>query len=126
MANNYTAVPHEYLEEFEVLTDAEFGRLLRGLLRYSRDGVAIEASGNERFYVRRVMTQEDVNAQHYAASAQRRHELALRGAEARWHGRSDAGACPGIKTDAGDAGTEQYRAVQARIEQIRAEQRNKV
>ena len=85
MANNYTAVPHAYLEEFEALTDEEFGRLLRGLLRYSRDGTAIEARGNERFYVRRVMAQEDVMREKYAGLCDRRREAGRLGAMARWH-----------------------------------------
>ena len=84
MANNYTAVPHAYIEEFEPLTDEEFGRLLRALLRYSRDGTAIEPVGNERFYVRRVMTQEDVMREKYAELCERRREAGRLGAAARW------------------------------------------
>ena len=38
MARDYTAVPWEYLDEMEELTDEEFGRLIRALLLYSQRG----------------------------------------------------------------------------------------
>ena len=85
MANNYCAVPHAYLDECETLTDEEFGRLVRALLRYSRDGEAIDLSGNERFFARRMMNQEDVNALRYAEIAEKRREAGRRGAAAKWH-----------------------------------------
>ncbi len=52
MGRTYVALLHEYLEEMEELTDEEFGRLCRGLLRYSATGEVFEPSGNERFFVR--------------------------------------------------------------------------
>jgi len=85
MANNYCAVPHIYLDECEELTDAEFGRLMRALLRYSRDGEVIELDGNERFFARRMMVQEDVNARHYAELSAKRSEAGRLGALSRWH-----------------------------------------
>ena len=85
MANNYCAVPHVYLDECEALTDEEFGRLMRSLLRYSRDGEAIELAGNERFFARRMMNQEDVNAARYADISAKRSEAGRLGALARWH-----------------------------------------
>lgn len=84
MANNYCAVPHVYLDECETLTDEEFGRLVRALLRYSRDGEAIELTGNERFFARRVMNQEDVNRAHYDEAARKRKERSEKAAAARW------------------------------------------
>ena len=48
MANNYTAVPHAYLDECEELTDAEFGRLMRALLKYGSGGGDTELPGLER------------------------------------------------------------------------------
>jgi len=59
MARNYAALPHEYLEEMEMLSDAEFGRLCRALLRYSRDRETPTLSGNERIIFPRVRMQED-------------------------------------------------------------------
>ena len=85
MANNYCAVPHIYLEECEALTDEEFGRLMRALLRYSSTGEAIDLEGNERFFARRMMVQEDVNTAHYAAVSEKRREAGRLGAISRWH-----------------------------------------
>lgn len=59
MARNYAALPYDYLEEMEALNDAEFGRLTRALLAYSMTGEQIALCGNERFYAKRVMSQED-------------------------------------------------------------------
>ena len=50
MARNYAALKHDYLLEMEELTDAEFGRLCRELLRYSIDGTESQMKGNERFF----------------------------------------------------------------------------
>jgi len=59
MARNYAALPHDYLEEMTMLSDAEFGRLCRALLRYSKDGETPTLSGNERILFPRVQMQED-------------------------------------------------------------------
>lgn len=59
MARNYAALFHEYLEEMADLTDAEFGRLARALLVYSRTGEFPALNGNERLFKRRVIMQED-------------------------------------------------------------------
>ena len=84
MANSYCAVPHIYLDECETLSDAEFGRLMRALLRYSSTGEAIALDGNERFFARRFMNQEDVNAERYAAISEKRREAGRKGAAAKW------------------------------------------
>ena len=65
MARHYTAIPYVYLEECEMLSDAEFGALIRGLLRYSLTGEPIEAEGNARFFAKRMMLQEDLNRKRY-------------------------------------------------------------
>ena len=110
MANNYTAVPHAYLDECQDLSDAEFGRLMRALLRYSRDGEALALSGNERFFARRMMNQEDVNREHYRELAERRSLSARNAAMARWH----ADECERMRSDAEDASTEQNSTEQYR------------
>lgn len=55
----YAALLHEYLEEMSILTDAEFGRMCRALLRYSKTGEKEEQGGNERFVLPRVFAAED-------------------------------------------------------------------
>ena len=79
MARNYAAIPHEYLEEMEALSDAEFGRLARALLRYSMTGEAIALSGNERFYAKRVMMQEDRHQASYTDLSRKRSEAGKTG-----------------------------------------------
>ena len=79
---NYTAAPHVYLEECEMLTDEEFGRLIRGLLRYSMDGTPIRADGNARFFARRMMNQEDFNRARWEDISRKRAEAGRLGGQA--------------------------------------------
>lgn len=84
MARNYAALPYDYLEEMEALTDAEFGRLTRALLAYSMTGEKIALCGNERFYAKRVMAQEDRFKASYEDVSTARSEAGKAGAAARW------------------------------------------
>lgn len=84
MARNYAALPYDYLEEMEALNDAEFGRLTRALLAYSMTGEQIALCGNERFYAKRVMAQEDRFKASYEETANARSEAGKAGAAARW------------------------------------------
>lgn len=84
MARNYAALPYDYLEEMEALNDAEFGRLTRALLAYSMTGEKIALCGNERFYAKRVMSQEDRFKASYDYVSAVRSEAGKAGAAARW------------------------------------------
>lgn len=84
MARNYAALPYDYLEEMEALNDAEFGRLTRALLAYSMTGEQIALCGNERFYAKRVMSQEDRFKASYEDVSTARSEAGKAGAAARW------------------------------------------
>ena len=84
MARNYACLYHEYLEEMEALNDAEFGRLCRALISYSMSGTPIALSGNERFYAKRVMLQEDRTQSSYKELCEKRAEAGRAGAGARW------------------------------------------
>ena len=84
MARNYVALPYEYLEELDALNDAEFGRLTRALLKYSMTGEPIALCGNERFFAKRVMAQEDRFKLSYQEISESRRAAGLKGAEARW------------------------------------------
>lgn len=81
---NYAAVPHEYLDEMEELTDEEFGRLVRALLRYSMTGEESDLPGSERYFWRRVVNRELGLQQHYEDLSAARSEAGKRGAAARW------------------------------------------
>mgnify|MGYP000091923875 FL=1 len=82
MARNYAALPYDYLEEMEALNDAEFGRLTRALLVYSMTGEQLALCGNERFYAKRVMAQEDRFKASYDDISTTRREAGK--AAARW------------------------------------------
>jgi hypothetical protein len=84
MARNYAAVPHEYLEEMAPLSDSEFGRLIRALLRYSITGEVVELTGNERFYAQRIVHHEDRIQANYEELRQKRSEAGRKGAQSRW------------------------------------------
>ncbi|MCD7754089.1 MAG: hypothetical protein LUH41_06070 [Clostridiales bacterium] len=119
MTKNYAALPYEYLEEMEALSDEEFGQLCRGLLRYSMEGIPIQPEGNLRFYTRRVMNREDRFREGFADLQRRRSEAGKKAANARW-GRAetldnsalspDSDSMPsdskGMPTDAENAKTE--------------------
>ena len=79
MGKNYTAIPHVYLEECAELSDEEFGRLMRALLRFSIDGTPMELPGNERFLARRMMNQEDFNRARWEEISRKRAEAGRRG-----------------------------------------------
>lgn len=84
MARNYAALPYDYLEEMDALNDAEFGRLTRALLVYSMTGEQIALCGNERFFVKRMMAQEDRFKASYDDIATTRSVAGKAGAAARW------------------------------------------
>lgn len=79
MARDYAALPYDYLDEMEELSDAEFGRLCRSLLEYSMTGTPIALCGNERFYARRVMRREDYYQCSYKEKAERSRANGARG-----------------------------------------------
>lgn len=79
MARNYAALPHEYLEEMDVLSDAEFGRLCRALLRYSMTGEAGRLTGSERFHLKRVYAQERRFQESYRETLEARREAGRKG-----------------------------------------------
>ncbi len=116
---NYTAVPHGYLDECEMLSDAEFGWLMRALLRYSIDGTPIRAEGNARFFARRMMNQEDINRARYEAAATGREERARYAAAVRWGRAAEMpDGCPRMPAD---ASTGKDRSGEDRTEQNNAE-----
>lgn len=64
MARDYTPVPFEFLEEMDGLSDEEYGRLIRGMQRYSMTGEEPELEGTERLFWKRCRNTID----RYAAS----------------------------------------------------------
>lgn len=103
MARNYVALPYEYLEEMEELSDAEFGRLTRALLTFSMTGEPIALCGNERFYAKRVMNCEERFKESYETQAAAFSGRGKAGAAARWGSTKDTEECQGISSNAKNA-----------------------
>ena len=97
MAREYVPVPIEYLSEMEPLSDENFGRLIRALLRYGQDGTPIDLTGDCRFYAVRVMNKDDhyaARAKEEEAKAQKRSRHASVAANGRYHREEGSQACP--------------------------------
>lgn len=84
MARNYAALPHEYLEEMDILSDAEFGRLCRALLKYSMTGEEVQLEGAEKVLLKRVYMQERRFQESYSDLTESRREAGKKGAAKRW------------------------------------------
>lgn len=84
MSRTYVALLHEYLEEMDELTDEEFGRLCRGLLRYSATGEVFVPTGNERFYMKHAFAQEDRHQKSYVEQVEKWSAAGKKAARARW------------------------------------------
>lgn len=82
-SRDYAALPHEYLEEMEELSDAEFGRLCRALLQYSMTGEVPALSGNERHHLKRVTMREDRYKASYQNSIEKHRSAGKKSAEKR-------------------------------------------
>lgn len=84
MPRNYAALPHEYLEEMEALSDAEFGRLCRALLKYSMTGEEEQLQGAERLLLKRVFLQERRYQDSYNQLIDKKRSSGKKGASKRW------------------------------------------
>ena len=67
---NFTAIPDEYLEEMSVLSDAEYGRLIRAIQLYNRTGEPMELSGSERFFAIRCQRANDGYREYFNSQAE--------------------------------------------------------
>lgn len=105
MSRDYTAVPHEYLEEMDYLSDAEFGRLIRALLSYSMTGEEKELSGGERAHWKRVRNRENRYQESFENNEKVKTERAKNAANARWSNAKNANACTSIPSNAKNANT---------------------
>ena len=83
MSRNYAAIPYDYLNEMEVLSDAEFGRLVRALLVYSSTGEVPALSGSEKVLFPRVRATEDKFKAAYEELIQKRKNAAKKSWESR-------------------------------------------
>lgn len=103
MGRNYLCVPFEYfLHDAADLTDAEFGRLVRGMYRYFTTGEAIAPEGNERFFIKGAMADQDNFRRKYEEVSQKRREAGKKGANNRWQGIANASKCQQMIANDGD------------------------
>ena len=105
MSRDYTAVPHEYLEEMDILSDAEFGRLIRALLEYSMTGEEKELSGGEKAHWKRVRNRENRYQERFEDNEKSKTERAKNAANARWSNAKNANASSSIPSNAKNANT---------------------
>lgn len=91
MARDYAALPHKYLEEMDILSDAEFGRLCRALLQYSMDGKEGQLQGAEKVVWKRVKMQEDRFQDSCKELSDSRRAAGKKGAANRWQAMASDG-----------------------------------
>ena len=106
MARDYTPLPFEYLEEMDCLSDAEYGRLVRGLQHYSITGEEPKLSGQEKAHWKRVRNRENRYRDSFASSDEERTERARKAANARWGNAKNAHACASMPSNAQNAYTD--------------------
>ena len=93
---DYVPLPLEYLETMELLSDEDFGKLCRALIRYASAGEEIALEGDARFFCKLVMIKDDFYSQKFdeeQKKARSRREHAARAATARYE---KAEACPSM------------------------------
>lgn len=100
MGREYTPLPHEYLEEMDCLSDAEYGRLIRALQNYSITKEEQKLSGQEKVYWKRVRNREDRYQESFGEQEKAKAERAKNAANARWTKKENANAYTGNATDA--------------------------
>ena len=71
MPREYVPLPFEYRETLELLSDEDFGKLIRALIRYAAYGTPIELDGDARFYSKLVMIKDDYYAKKCAEEEER-------------------------------------------------------
>ena len=114
MPREYVPVPIEYLSEMEPLTDEDFGRLIRALLRYGSDGTPIDLDGDCRFYAVRVMNKDDhyaLRAEEEEEKANKRSRHASRAASGRYNREAPAASCSGMLEHAQADNTKPYQTI---------------
>lgn len=96
MSIQYMLLPFEYLDETELLSDEEFGRLIRAGLMYAKDGAELSMEGNEKFFAARIKNMIDRNRDAYSEICLKRKKAA----ETRWDKKKNASGCNSMQMDA--------------------------
>ena len=114
MARNYAALPWEYLEEMDMLSDEQFGRLCRALLCYSAGRDLPDLPGDEKFLWKRVAMQEERFQKNYNTVT--KSAAGKKGAAKRWQNKDDGSA----RADAEPAEQDDGRAAEVMADDSKA------
>ena len=79
MAREYTPLPFEFLDEMDLLSDEEYGRLIRAMQAYSITGEDSPPPGQERFFWKRARNVVDRYADSYESRRQTLRENGRKG-----------------------------------------------
>lgn len=79
MAREYTPLPFEFLDEMDLLSDEEYGRLIRAMQAYSITGEDNPPSGQERFFWKRARNVVDRYKDSYESRRQASRENGKKG-----------------------------------------------
>lgn len=79
MAMAYIRLYYDQLESLTPYSDAEVGRLIRGLLKYAQDGTEPEFTGNERFIWPTLRGAVERDAEQYASKCAKLRENGRQG-----------------------------------------------
>ena len=79
MAREYTPLPFEFLDEMDLLSDEEYGRLIRAMQAYSITGEDSPPPGQERFFWKRARNMVDRYTDSYESRRQTLRENGKKG-----------------------------------------------
>lgn len=79
MAREYTPLPFEFLDEMDLLSDEEYGRLIRAMQAYSITGEDSPPPGQERFFWKRARNVVDRYTDSYESRRQTLRENGKKG-----------------------------------------------
>lgn len=100
MSREYMCLYHSWQDTGAPLTDEEFGRLVRGALKYSADGTVPDFSGNEKYLFPTIKWQIDRDKQYYEDSINRRREAGRKGGAAKASNAAKKASNPSIASNA--------------------------
>lgn len=100
MSREYMCLYHSWQDTGAPLTDEEFGRLVRGALKYSADGTVPDLTGNEKYLWPTIKWQIDRDKQYYEESSNRRREAGRKGGSTKASNAAKRASNPSIASDA--------------------------
>lgn len=103
MDGKYLKVFVDWLERYQRLSDAEFGRLMRAAIAYKATGEQIPLSGREELLIDGIKLDIDRDQAKYETEGERRSNAGRIAANARWNNAKNANDANRINRNAKDA-----------------------